>query len=142
MPNKIDSRAPVRRRTGETTRHEIAIRMLVGSHPDIHRNGFWEAARALHTELNAGFDHGHEFFRHSFLPDAYRIDRENCDLLIYEVEDSHPIPVDKLEMYADMWFDWDCEGHHDWLPRLFTIDRYGRATGEIDLGDLHDACTV
>jgi len=103
--------------------------MLVNGDRDIHRNGFRAAIRDLVAELDG--DEG--CFVDGFLPDAYKIDREAQEIIIYEVEDSHPIPPHKLDRYAWFWFCWDAEGAHEWLPRLFTVDRYGRLTGEINL---------
>lgn len=137
MPTVRNSRAPVAQRGG-ITRHEIAIRLLVNSRPDIHRNGFRQAVRELWAELaDPELDDGPP--QMPFLPDAYRIDRESEELILYEVEDSNPISPQKLAALGEFWFDWDCEGQHDWLPRLVTVDRYGRETGEIDMMGLYYA---
>jgi len=128
MATVRDSRAPVTSREFPTL-HELAIRTLVNSDPNIHRNGF----RAAIKELVAELDGDEECLVDGFLPDAYKIDRDAQEILIYEVEDSHPLPPNKLRLYSWFWFCWEAEGHHEWLPRLFTVDRYGRATGEIDL---------
>lgn len=132
MPTKRDSRAP--HKQSNLTRHEMAIRMLINSDLDIHRNGFKKAATALWNELAALDEYGPDDApKIEFLPDAYKIDRENETLHLYEVEDSHPIPVDKLRKLAWYWFLWDCEGHHEWSPALHIVDRYGTITATLDL---------
>ena len=128
MATVRDSRAPVTSRETPTL-HELAIRMLVNSDRNIHRNGF----RAVIRELVEELDCDNSCLADGFLPDAYKIDRDAQEILIYEVEDSHPLPPRKLDRYSWFWFCWEAEDRHEWLPRLFTVDRYGRATGEIDL---------
>lgn len=135
MPTRRNSRAPVHQR--DLTRHEIAIRMLVNSDPDIHRNGFRAAVRALWVEINEGNEWYEDAPSMDFLPDAYRIDRETQSLILYEVEDSNPISPSKLQKLGWFWFCWDCEDYHDWMPRLVTVDHYGRETGEIDMCGLY-----
>lgn len=143
MATRKDSKAPVIRADGHLTAHEVAIRTLVLSHPDIHRNGFKAAIRALWDELCAQCEYmDGPVPEMRFLPDAYRIDRENETIILYEVEDTHPLPVHKLHELAMFWFDWDCEGEHDWLPKLVTVDRYGRETGEVDLCAMYHAVVL
>lgn len=135
MPTVRDKRAPKFYKDGEVTRHELAIRMLVNSHPDMCRNGFAKAVRELWIELHADEDPDEctEPVRHPFLPDAYRIDREAQEILVYEVEDTCPISPEKLLRLAYWWFQWDADDEHEWLPRVFVVDRYGNVGTEIDL---------
>lgn len=136
MPTKRDSRAPCHQQ--KLTRHELAIRTLVLGDPGIHRNGFAEAVRALWDELDAASEYGLDpLDKIAFRPDAYKVDRETETLILYEVEDSHPIPAEKLRQLAWFWFCWDAEAEHEWLPELHTVDRYGRMTGQIDLCSLY-----
>jgi len=114
-----------------TTPHELVIRSLIDSHPDMCRNGFRRAMRNLWSELG-DID---EMLPIDFVPDAYRIDREAEEILIYEVEFSHPVTEHKLRQYGMLWFDWDAEGQHEWLPRLFIIDRLGQR--EIPMRELY-----
>ena len=140
MVTKRPSRAPVQRSDGTTTRHELVIRMLVNSHPAMQRNGFSRSVKDLLISLGADADYRDDFPPCRFVPDAYRIDHEAQDILIYEVEDTNPISPRKLEELAEYWFWWESEGQHDWMPRLFVVDRYGASRLEIDLQQVWYAC--
>lgn len=141
MPTKRNSRAPVNGRDGEVTRHELAIRMLVNGDSGVHRNGFKAAVCELWQEAAEPDEDGliEDVPDMPFLPDAYKVDRERKLLMIYEVEDSHPIPPRKLQEYAMFWFYWDCE-ETDWEPRLYAVDRYGTCATQINLQALYYAC--
>jgi hypothetical protein len=130
MPIKIDSRAPVVHRHRRATMHELGIRVLLASDDEIHRNGFARSVRALAEEIDADID---ELAPGRFLPDAYKIDRAAEQLLLYEVVDTNPLSTTKLEALAWFWFQWDADDFHDWLPRLFIVNRHGKVTEEINL---------
>lgn len=55
------------------------------------------------------------------IPDAYLIQEEIKTVFLFEVEDTHPIPPDKLRKLSEIWFRLDSL---DWEMRVFTIDRY------------------
>ena len=94
------------------TRHNLAIDSLCASKPGIQANGFWAAVEALAEELD------YSIRLNGFLPDAYEIDREACEIVMHEVVDSCDLSPDKLAKMGDFWMDWDGEGDTDWLPRL------------------------
>lgn len=64
-----------------------------------------------------------------YVPDAYILDPEMERLVVFEVEDSHPLTYRKYSAYADLAFALDCE---EWEFKLFSVDRYG-GEKEVDL---------
>lgn len=125
-------REPKLSRDGTVSPHEAGIRMLIDSHPDMRRNGFQHSIRQLWAGLYPDPEDADEVPTIQALPDAFRLDRENQDILIYEVEVTNPLSAFKLYEYGRYWSDWDCDDAHEWLPRLFVVNRYGHI-GEIDL---------
>lgn len=111
------------------TCHELAIRTLVFSDVRICRNGF---ARAVDTFLNKlGVDEDDRPII-DFRLDAYMIDEEAGEIIMFEVEDTHFIDPDKLRGLTYFWFDADGMSE-EVFARLVTVDRYGRREGDIDL---------
>lgn len=82
--------------------------------------------RDLASELNA------DIGRHPFIPDAFKIDREASEILIYEVVHYSDLTPAKLRSVAELWMDWDDEAGHDWSVRLF-VQRIGEPMFEVDL---------
>ena len=68
----------------------------------------------------------------SYIPDAHAL-REPNNIVIYEIEDTHPISVDKLKKILSTWM-----GMHDKSLsfQLFIVDRYGHTEKELDLDTL------
>ena len=126
MPTRRHPRAPCQ----SDTPHELAIRRLIDSHQDLCRNGFWEAIKQLCDEL--GEDDVPTKLGFRFQPDAYRIDRQASEILLYEVEVTSLVTPDKMKLIAAFWEWWEASGDHDWMPRLFLVNRYGHQ-GEVDL---------
>lgn len=126
MPNRRHPRHEPRH--VRITKHELQIRELLASDPAICRYGFAQAVDAIVQEFDCSADCR---VNRLFAPDAYRIDRANGWIDIFEVEVTCPISSAKLEKLAAWWEAWDCEGQCDFLPRVFVIDKYG--THEIDL---------
>src|SRR5690606_18605528 len=56
------------------------------------------------------------------VPDAFRIDEAQGDIIAYEVEVTHRLPDWKLERYTE-WF-WAID-EFEWLLRLVIVDRFG-----------------
>jgi hypothetical protein len=141
MPTKRDPRAPCRPNDPPSL-HERLIRDLIASDLRMARNGFWRKHRALVEKLGMDQD---EFIARPFLPDAYLFDHDNQEILLFEVEISCPLSDLKKHNYGWLWFCWESEGAHDWLPRLFVIDRYGHRN-ELDMSELYfadiDSCST
>jgi hypothetical protein len=135
MPTRRDPRAACRPNDTPSL-HERLIRSLIESDPRMCRNGFWRAHRELTDELGFGLD---DFPPdRPFLPDAYLFDRDNQEILLFEVEVSCPLTAQKIAAYGWFWFEWDGEGSTDWLPRLFVVDRYGHRN-ELNMAELYFA---
>jgi hypothetical protein len=126
MASRKGPRSPCEQRV--VSRHEQAIRDLLASDPRIMRNGFWAAVSELADDLD------YEIRLGGFLPDAYRIDREACEIVMHEVVDHCDLAPKKLASIGDFWMDWDGEGDTDWLPTLFVHRlAYPVAPQEVDL---------
>lgn len=122
VPTRRPPRAPCRP-SDPPSLHERLIRGLLDGNPNVCRNGFWEAVSKLAAEL--GEDGPLDRARYGFLPDAYLIDRENCEIVLYEVEVTGRLTDCKLRNLGNFWAWWDGSGEHDWLPRLILVDRFG-----------------
>lgn len=131
MPTKRDPRAPCRP-DDPASPHEQLIRDLVTSDTRMCRNGFWRAVTALAEELGEEGVFNRVTF--GFLPDAYLIDRDECEILMFEVEHYGRLSEAKLRDLGAFWDWWDGSGEHDWLPRLFLVDRFGNRN-ELDLAE-------
>jgi hypothetical protein len=73
------------------------------------------------------------------LPDAYQVDLEKREILIYEIEDSSLLTFEKLCKITDL-NEWILsstyqDGERQWCLRLFVVDRYGLNEREIPLDD-------
>jgi hypothetical protein len=113
-------------------RHDALVQQVLAEVPGSAINDLPAALRALADEIG---DPG--LARIYFRPDAYRINRETQELELYEVEVTSPITRGKVRQLGDLWFDWDSEGDHDWLPVLFIVDRYGHRN-RVDLEDAYN----
>ncbi|GAA4015434.1 hypothetical protein GCM10022280_12720 [Sphingomonas swuensis] len=131
MPYAPDYRGT---KSAQDTRHEAAIKRLVESDSRMCRNGFKRVVRDLWDELGGDPD---EMETLSFLPDAFLVDRERRELLLYEVEDTSALKPAKKALYGAFWFAWDSEDLHDWLPRLFVCSTTGRVSYEVPLSALY-----
>lgn len=108
--------------------HEARVGALVTTDPRIERFGFSraligalaDAACVTRADVVAG--RGPRGSSFGVVPDAFRIDREAREAHVYEVEVTAPMTSEKLELYADMWFELDCEG---WGLHLTSVDRLG-----------------
>ena len=65
------------------------------------------------------------------IPDAYFVDIEARVFSVLEIEDTSKLKREKLFMYAECWFCFDCED--DWLFELLVADRYGMNRRKIPL---------
>lgn len=127
MPSKRGPREQSVRESGKITLHELAIRDLVDSDSAICRNGFNAAMRALAAEL--GID---EEMPLNIRPDAFKVDRENEVLTLFEVGDWRLASHDKELRLGDFWYWWD-DLADDWTVKCLAVNRFGRVTHEMDL---------
>jgi len=66
------------------------------------------------------------------IPDGYKICEECQTITVYEVEDTNPLTISKLEKYVHLWLSLDsCF----WVLLLCVVDRYGHNRRWIDLCD-------
>lgn len=70
----------------------------------------------------------------TFIPDAYRILAGEDEIHLFEVEDTHPLTINKLKLLASTWMEFH---DHGIKFRLFVTDRYGSSIRELDL-DLYE----
>jgi hypothetical protein len=66
----------------------------------------------------------------TFIPDAYRILVEENEIHLFEIEDTHPLSIDKLRMLTRCWLGFQ---EHGVTMRIFVSDRYGSLIRELDL---------
>ena len=110
-------------------KHSGMIDALAGSYPGMKRLGFWKAVGDLATELGCEVE-----TRKTFLPDAYRLNRETSEIEIHEVVRTHDLDHHKMKALGLMWEDWDCDAGHDWLPVLY-IHRRSLPVQRVELSD-------
>lgn len=137
MPTRRHPRAPTIRADRSWSMHELAIRMLVRRDERVCRNGFAQAMHALGREL----DDEYEFEPMpvgDFRPDAFLVDRQAQEVVLYEVEDTHALTPVKLDAIVFLWLWFDSDGS-DWILRLFPVDRYGNVGQELDLQGYYHA---
>lgn len=103
-----------------SSKHEALVESILAEIPGTKTRRFRAALNELCAELGMpAFDHL------GWLPDAYRINRQACEIELYEVEVHHSLPDWKIDALGEFWFEWDCYGAHDWLPVLIIVSRYG-----------------
>jgi hypothetical protein len=147
VPNKqrrvrkyaANGRKEYTRRDGSVTQHELAIRELLKIRPDIQRNGFNLAVEQLWERIQSEFEKGERepLPPIAFRPDAFLVNEDEQYLELFEVEDWGPLRANKREQLGRWWFHWDADGRHDWLPRLWLVNRYGMITTELPLSALY-----
>ena len=71
-----------------------------------------------------------EQFPPKIIPDLFEIDRESKIIRLFEIEDTHPLTNEKLELLIEWWSALD--GYSIGLE-LFVADRYGFNIRKIDL---------
>jgi hypothetical protein len=67
-------------------------------------------------------------------PDGYVFDESLREVIVYEIEDEHPLTIEKLEWLVDLF--WGLDENY-WTLRLIVLDRYGLNRREIDLYRCH-----
>ena len=74
-------------------------------------------------------------FTPGFYPDFYFIDREQAEINLFEVEDTHPLKHEKINRLVWFWFSVDNNLVFD--VKLHVSDRYGLNLREIPLPNLY-----
>jgi hypothetical protein len=69
------------------------------------------------------------------LPDGYKICNFCRVITALEIEDSHPLDLDKIRKYAVLWFDID--SLDEWSLQLCVTDRYGLTRNFLDLKSIY-----
>ncbi len=121
--------------TPHTAAHKREIARVLEDCPGAKTKGFAAAHRALWLEIGG---HPNDLPRTAFVPDAFHIDREARQLVLFEVEVSHGITDEKYRRLGEFWCDWDDEAGNDWLPVLVIVDRFGNRDPR-DLGRFYHA---
>lgn len=114
------------------TMHNVAIQKIFNRHSDVQVGQVNSIVRTLAKQFDLALDPEAFFRRH---PDAWSYapwhdDEYPGTITIFEIEDTHPISLQKLKDYAENWFFLDCS---DIALRLIVYDRYGEHERELDL---------
>lgn len=125
-----NAKAPREAKPGKVSLHELAIRQLVESDPRMCRNGFAGAISDLWREIGGEAD---EVPPTDFIPDAYLIDRDLKQLVLFEVGDWRLATHAKEAALGQFWFMWDSCAPNDWALGCLALDRFGMVTHEMDL---------
>lgn len=105
-----------------TGQHKGEIANLMADFPGARTEGFAAEQTALWLRIGGDLE---EAPRATFRPDAYLIDEEAKELLLFEVEVTSFLSDTKCAALGYYWFEWDADDSHDWLPVLITVDRHG-----------------
>ena len=95
------------------TLEQLALARLRGKFPNLRREGFSGAVRAVDPEIDREG-------RVPFIPDGWFV--EQATFTCVEVEDANPLSPEKLWCYCELWDSLDFYDHH---LRLLVFDRYG-----------------
>lgn len=111
------------KRDAFTKQHVDGVAAILRDYPGARTEGFPSAVRDLRDRVGC---RGEEPAI-NFVPDAFRLNEETCEIELFEVEVTHPVPTAKLADLGWYWSQWDAEDGHEWLPVLIQIDRFGTA---------------
>ena len=112
--------------------HEIAIDTLMLKYPTMLKNKFKKKLNKILLKNDFSADVLGAVNRFNRRPDCFRVcENKYCKAIhVYEVEDSNKISDYKMTDYAWLWF--DLVGDY-WDLFLYSVNRYGKITDEIDL---------
>jgi hypothetical protein len=105
----------------------VAVFNLAQVIPFLETVDFWQRIKASDPDFA-------EFENVGVVPDAFYIDASRFQVVCYEVEDTHPVPIDKLEKYADLAFKLDC---YEWTLHVVMLNRWGKFREGVDGLDLY-----
>ncbi len=117
--------------------HDLAIQKVSARRGEkLHTKGLGKFLRKLEAQFDIDIPRDEWMTR---IPDAWSYTPHETDeypgsLILYEVEDSNPLSVDKLRVYADFFVTYD---FYDVDVRLFVYDRYGEQEREIGLAEYY-----
>ena len=113
------------------TFHELMVDSLIMEDPGIQKCGFPNFLRKIFkgNTLNMVFMQNRNQTL-GFRPDAFKIDNEQQEIFLYEVEDSHPLTIRKIAIIINLFWILDDIG---WDLHLLLIDRYTFDEKEVDL---------
>ena len=118
--------------TESTTFSKLVVDLLRMEDPTIRKRGFPHELREIlkdNTPQEMVFRKGRRQTL-QFIPDAFRVDSEEQEITLYEVEDSNFLTIRKLSIIVNLWWVLDDMG---WNLRLVVVDRYGVNRKELDL---------
>ncbi len=105
---------------------DLAIKILQRRNSHIRTEGFIQAVRKA-VDAPDGLMTAPFYFK----PDAWLIDEEECDIVIFEIEDSHSISIEKLEAYVALS---RLLKNLYWSLHIAVLDRYAMNRRDLDLG--------
>lgn len=122
----------------KTTWSKLAVKILMSSNPRLQGGrGFASEMRKLLSRLEEWNLEGvWEHHRPRFIPDAYLVDEKKEEVWVIEVEDTHPLTLEKLQRLINFY--WWLDAYY-WKLRVFTTNRYGQNLTEIPLFAYHYA---
>ena len=125
MEKEIDNKTSL-------TFSKLVVDLLRKEDPSISKYGFPNVLRQIfkdNTPLEMVFRQGRTQTL-GFTPDAFKVDSENREVTLFEVEDSHKLSTRKLSIIVNLWWILDDIG---WNLHLIVVDRYATDRKEIDL---------
>lgn len=106
-----------------TAIQELAYKNVRLQHPAAKEGGMnAEMRKILDREYGGGFAKD-EYDKAHFVPDLYEIDSTINHIKLLEIEDTHPIKSQKLDVIID-WFS-NLDNIEAWGLELIVFDRYG-----------------
>ncbi len=101
----------------------LALSWLLWLDDRIQTSGFRKSLRSMMVASKEGLDPEFDeiISQYRVIPDAFLIDDPSRVVYMFEIEDTHEIPIEKLHKLERLWFYLDCM---DWELRLFLFDRY------------------
>jgi len=101
--------------------------------PRIRIKGFAQEVRKIAAEYDAEIDAEEwKSLRPSFIPDAYLIDKDRFEVIMYEIEDTHMLKMEKMHKIVDLFLYLDS---FFWRLKLIVTDRYGENQRELPIFD-------
>jgi len=111
---------------------KLVVDLLRKEDPGIRKYGFPSVLRQIfkdNTPLDMVFRQGRNQTL-GFIPDAFKVDSENREVTLFEVEDFHKLSIRKLSIIVNLWWILDDIG---WDLHLIVVDRYATDRKKIDL---------
>lgn len=117
--------------------HSLAIRRIANlSDVPLHTRGLGKMLREIEAMYDIDMP---DEDRPTRIPDAWSYEPHHDPtfpgtISLFEIEDTHPLSVDKLRDYADFFMNYD---FYDLDVKLFVYDRYGQQKREICLSEYY-----